>query len=181
MTLVRRLARPLLAATFVQGGLDQLRHPGPKVDAARPLVAKAAGPLHLPNDPETLVRANGAAMAGAGALLALGRLPRLSAVVLAATIVPTTYAGHQFWAESDPERKRQQRQHFVKNMGLLGGAMLAAVDTEGRPGLAWRSRRAAKDAKKAAGHARKDARRATRSARREAKAAAHRAGDAVHR
>ena len=102
MTVVRRVARPLLAAMFIEGGLDALRHPSTKVAKAAPLVHKIAGPMHLPDDPELLVRANGAAMVGAGSLLAVGRLPRLSALVLAATVVPTTLAAHRFWEESDP-------------------------------------------------------------------------------
>jgi uncharacterized membrane protein YphA (DoxX/SURF4 family) len=180
MTIVRRIARPLLSAVFIQNGLDQFRHPATKVEAARPVVNQLAGPLHLPNDPEMLVRANGAAMAGAGALLAVGRLPRLSSMVLAATLVPTTYAGHRFWEVKDPEQKRQQRIHFVKNLGLLGGVLLAAVDTEGRPGLAWRARSVTRDAQRGAKRARKDARRAARQAHHEAKHAARRAGDVVH-
>jgi uncharacterized membrane protein YphA (DoxX/SURF4 family) len=180
MTVVRRIARPLLAAMFIEGGIDQLRHPATKVDAARPLVGKVAGPLRLPDDPETLVRANGAAMAGAGALLALGRLPRLSSLVLATTLVPTTYAGHRFWEVKDPAQRRTQRVHFLKNVSLLGGVLLASVDTEGKPGLVWRSRHAAKDARRAARHAKKDARLASRQARREARHAAHRAGEALH-
>ncbi|MFP5347913.1 MAG: DoxX family membrane protein [Actinomycetes bacterium] len=179
MTLVRRIARPLLATSFVLGGVDQFRHPAVQAEAARPMVAKLAPTVGLPNDPETLVRANGAAMAGAGTLLAIGRLPRLAALVLVASIVPTTYTQHQFWHQSDPTAKRQQLQLFLKNLGLLGGALLAAVDTEGRPGLAWRGKHAAKEAKRAAGHAKKDARRAAKAAKREAKLAAHRAGDAV--
>jgi hypothetical protein len=31
--------------------------------------------------------------------------------------------------------------HFVKNLGLLGGLILAAVDTEGEPSLSWRAKR----------------------------------------
>jgi len=38
MTLVRRVARPLLASMFVVGGMDQFKHPGRKADTARPLV-----------------------------------------------------------------------------------------------------------------------------------------------
>lgn len=181
MTLVRRFARPLLAATFVQTGLEQFRHPATKVEAARPLVSKLAPVLHAPNDPELLVRGNGAAMTGAGALLAIGKLPRLSSLVLAATMVPTTYAGHQFWRQSDPRERRSELQHFVKNLGLLGGVLLASVDTEGRPGLAWRGRRAAKDAKRTAQQAKKEARRAAKAAKREVRLSAHRAGDVVHR
>ena len=101
MTLVRRVARPLLAAIFVVQGLDQLRHPS----ALKPKVAPFAeqlAPLGLPNDPELLVRANGATMVGGGALLATGRVPRLASLALAGALVPTTYVGHPFWAETDP-------------------------------------------------------------------------------
>lgn len=180
MTVVRRIARPLLAAVFVQTGFDQFRHPAPKADAARPLVHRLSGPLHLPDDAETLVRANGAAMAGAGVLLATGRLPRLSSLVLAATIAPTTYVAHPFWEAKDPEERRSQRAHFLKNLGLLGGVLLAAVDTEGRPGLAWRTRHATRDAQRATKRAKAEAKLAARQARREAKHAAKRVGTAVH-
>jgi hypothetical protein len=135
--------------------------------------------LKIPNDPEMFVRVNGGAMAAAGTLLGLGKLPRLSALVLSMTIVPSTYTQYQFWTERDPVAKRVQKQHFMKNLGLLGGALLASVDTEGRPGLAWRSRRAAKDAKRAAAQAKKDARHAAKAAKREASMAMHKAGDKV--
>jgi putative oxidoreductase len=179
MTVVRRLARPLLAAMFIDGGLDQLRHPSSKLGKAEPLLRKVAGPLHLPDDPELLIRANGAAMVGAGTLLATGRLPRLSAMVLAASLVPTTVAGHRFWAESDPVQKRNQRTHFLKNLGLLGGTLLAAVDTGGKPGLPWRARRAAKDAGRTARTAKREARMAGKAAKAEARLVARSALDAV--
>jgi hypothetical protein len=86
-------------------------------------------------------------------------------------MVPTTYAGHPFWQEKDPDIRRQQRTHFLKNLGLLGGVMLAAVDTEGRPGLAWRARRAARDAKREARRASADAKREVSQAMTAARAA----------
>ena len=94
--------------SFVKGGLDSLRHPAARAEAAAPVIHALAEPLHLPDDPELLVRANGAAMVAAGTLLALGRLPRLSALVLAASLVPTTYAGHAFWQENDPAKRAAQ-------------------------------------------------------------------------
>ena len=109
MTLVRRVARPMLAAMFVVGGLDQLKHPARKAETARPLVEKFAPTVGLPDDAELLVRANGVAMVTAGSLLALGRLPRIASAVLAATIVPTTVAAHAFWNEKDPEVRAQQK------------------------------------------------------------------------
>ena len=42
---------------------------------------------------------------------------------------------------------------------MLGGLLLAAVDTEGKPGLAWRARRAAADVRREARQVAKDARR----------------------
>ena len=179
MTLVRRVARPMLAAMFVVGGLDQLKHPGRKVDTARPLVEKVGPAIGLPDDPELLVRANGATMVGAGSLLALGRLPRIACTVLAATVVPTTLAAHAFWQEQDPEVRAQQRVQFLKNLGLLGGLLLAAVDTEGRPGLAYRAKLVGHSASRAARTTRREARHAAHAAAREAKLKAVQAQHAI--
>lgn len=179
MTLVRRLARPMLAATFVVGGTDQLKHPGRKADTAAPLLEKVAPRLGLPSDPELLVRANGVVMVGAGTMLALGRLPRLSAAVLAATLVPTTLAGHQFWRESDPAARAGQRTQFLKNLGMLGGLLIAAVDTEGRPGLAYRAHMAGDSVQRAARTTRREARHAAHTAAREARLKAAQAQHAL--
>jgi putative oxidoreductase len=178
MTLVRRVARPMLAAIFVVQGLEQLRHPQAMAPRAAKLAEQAA-PLGVPNDPELLVRANGAAMVGGGGLLALGRLPRLASLALVGSMVPTTYVGHAFWEETDPAKKKQQRINFLKNVGLVGGLLLASVDTEGRPGLAYRVGMARDDAKRAARLTRREARHAARAARREAKLAASQAHDAL--
>ena len=58
-----------------------------------------------------------------------------------------------------------QRIHFFKNASMLGGLLLAAVDTEGKPGVAWRARRAAADVRREATGLAKDARREARLAR----------------
>ena len=78
-----------------------------------------------------------------GILLATGKFPRVASVVLAGTLIPTTAAGTDFWNEADPVKKEAQRNAFIKNVGLLGGVLLAAVDTEGKPSLAWRGRQKA--------------------------------------
>ncbi|MEP7159660.1 MAG: DoxX family protein [Dermatophilaceae bacterium] len=150
MSLVRRFARPALAAVFITGGLDALRHPAHRTEEAAPLVDKVSELTGLPNDPELMVRANGAAMAIAGLALATGRLPRVASGLLAASLLPATFTGHAFWSESDPTRRREQQIQFQKNLGLLGGVLLAAVDTSGKPGLAWRARSAAHAAKREA-------------------------------
>lgn len=179
MTIVRRAARPLLATIFVVGGLDALRHPGARAAKAAPVIKALAGPMGLPDDPELMVRANGAAMLTGGALLATGRVPRLAATVLAASLVPTTYAGHQFWNDTDPALRAQNRTQFLKNLSILGGVLLAAVDTEGKPGLAYRARMAGDAASRTRASVTKDAKYAARSARREAKLKLASATDAI--
>jgi uncharacterized membrane protein YphA (DoxX/SURF4 family) len=159
----------MLAAVFVVGGLDQFKHPGRTAETARPLVEKLAPTLGLPDDAELLVRASGVAMVSAGSLLALGRLPRIASAVLAATIVPTTVAAQAFWNEQDPEVRATQQTQFLKNLGLLGGLLLAAVDTEGRPGLAYRAKLVNRSAHRAARTTRREARHAAHAAAREAK------------
>ena len=67
---------------------------------------------------------------------------RPAAVVLAATLVPTTLAGHRFWEEDDPAARRHQTIHVLKNVAMMGGLLLAAADTGGRPSVPWRAKRA---------------------------------------
>lgn len=171
MTPVRLLARPLLASVFISGGINALRAPVAHGAKAEPVVDAVAEPLGLPEDPELLAQVNGGVMIGAGILLALGKAPRLSSAALAATLIPTTYAGHRFWEATDEAERDGQRIHFMKNLGLLGGLALAAVDTEGRPGVLWRARGAARTAKREAQATVRVAKAETHRARAEVKAA----------
>ena len=167
----------MLAAVFVRSGFDAMMNPDRLVDRAKPVsdaLAPTLDAFGLPTDARTLVQANGAAQLAGGLLLASGTAPRTGALVLAGSMVPTTFAGHPFWQEDDPGQRARQRTQFLKNLGLFGGLLLAAVDTEGRPGLAWRAghlaghaqdslRRAAKSTARETRRATADARRAARS------------------
>lgn len=168
MSLVRLVARPLLAAKFIWDGVDHARHPSTRSDTVAPAVTRLAGLTKVPDDPDLIVRVNGIAMSAAGVLLALGKAPRLSATVLALTVLPATIADNNFWSEPDPEAKRAKRRQFLNNLGLFGGVLLATVDTAGQPGLAWRGNRAVKDAKRAGRLARRDAERVVHDVTREA-------------
>lgn len=172
MTITRLIARPMLASIFVAGGVNALRNTdvhaqkAQKVtDSVVPMAQRAAPSLPIPSDAKTLVRVNAGAQILAAAALATGRAPRLSATVLAASLVPTTLAGHRFWEETDPQARAGQRLQFIKNTSILGGLLLAGVDTEGRPGLAWRARRATTDVRREARRLAKDARQEARLAK----------------
>ncbi|MEV4203919.1 DoxX family protein [Nocardia salmonicida] len=145
---VRRIARALLGTTFVAAGVNGLMNQKPRAAAANALADKGRTGLpdalaaRVPDDPSQFVRVNSAAQVVGGLLLASGRAPRPAALVLAATVVPGTVTEQDFWAESDPDRKAAKRVGFLKDLGLLGGLMIAAADTEGKPSLGWRARRA---------------------------------------
>ncbi|CAN5213542.1 DoxX family protein [soil metagenome] len=147
MAISRKIARPMMAGMFVAGGLDAVKQPESKAEAAEPVTTTLAGPLGLPEDTAQLVKINGAVQIGAGLMFATGRLPRLAAATLAVSLIPTTLAGHRFW-EADDDARAGQRNHFFKNVSMLGGLILAATDTEGRPSLAWRARKAAERAQR---------------------------------
>jgi putative oxidoreductase len=164
MSLVRRFARPLLAASFISGGIDTLRNPGPRVPAAEKVVSPLVEKVPQLSNVEQVVKIDAAIKVVAGTLFALGKFPRLSAAALIASLVPTTAAGHRFWEESDPAKRKHHQVHFLKNAGIVGGLMLAAVDTEGRPSLAWRAQHAPRALSHAANDLRRDAELALHSA-----------------
>lgn len=118
----------MLASIFVAGGVESLRNPRGPAKAAEPVVDLISRSVpQVPHDPELFVRVNGAVHVLSGTLFALGRFPRLNALVLAGTLVPTTWGGHRYWEESDAGRRADQQMHFMKNVGLLGGLLLAVA------------------------------------------------------
>jgi uncharacterized membrane protein YphA (DoxX/SURF4 family) len=166
---VRTVARVLLSGIFVISGARSVANPAPfavrakrVTDRLNPLLERLDVPI--PTDAETLVRVNGAAQVAAGLLLATGHLTRPAAAVLAGSMVPTTLAGHPFWTIDDPAERVSHKVHFLKNLSMLGGLLLAAADTQGKPGLRWR-------AEHAVGDGRRSVRRAVHTARRDARIA----------
>ena len=118
-----------MGAIFVISGLDVLANPEPRAKAAKPVVDAVANLFPIaPRDPVTAVSLNAAVHLGAGALLAAGIVPRLAALTLATSIVPTTFGGHRFWEFADPAQRAQQQIQFLKNAAILGGLLIAAFD-----------------------------------------------------
>jgi putative oxidoreductase len=172
MTLLRLVARPMLASMFIVGGFGAIRNPAalaprvqPVTDKLVPLAKKALPSAPIPEDTATLIRLTGVVQVVAGIALATGKQPRTAALALAASTLPTTFTAHRFWEESDPRAKANERAHFLKNLSMTGGLLLAGVDTAGKPGLAWRAQHAAKDARREAKHAKHAAGREAKLAR----------------
>ncbi len=153
--LLRRIARPLLAAPFVYDGVQAALHPAEHVEAARDgaaLVTETLGAEPLSDTQVSLlVRVHGAATAFAGLLLAVGRTPRTAALTLAALTAPLAVA-HQPFTSKGAERSLRTAA-FVKDLGKVGAAVVAGIDLEGRPGLSYRVRLAREKASHELEHA----------------------------
>jgi uncharacterized membrane protein YphA (DoxX/SURF4 family) len=149
MTLLRSAARTMLASYFVVSGLKAIRDPESLVPAAEPLVDGVVPQVQrfapeqvsdlVPTDAKTWVRINGALELVGGVALATGKGRRLGAGLLALSLVPTTIGKYPFWSRSDPAERAADRDHFLKNLSLLGGVLIASRDTEGRPSLGYRA------------------------------------------
>ena len=127
MRMIHLLTRPLLAALFVVGGIDVLLNPDPRAKLAAPVVEQVGRAAStVPLDPLNAVRANAVTHIVAGSMLGMSILPRLAALTLAASLLPTTWAGHRFWELEEPTQRAQQRTHFLKNVAILGGLLDAA-------------------------------------------------------
>jgi putative oxidoreductase len=130
---LRIAARALTGSTYALLGYDALRAPGARIDQAAPMLAAMRKVAPLPDD-ELVVRGNAGVQTVAGTFLALGILPRTSALALIGSLVPTTIAGHGFWAIEDPVSRKMQRIQFHKNMAMIGGLLLAALDNPSAKG-----------------------------------------------
>lgn len=149
-SLLQTAGRMLTAPIFITGGLSAVKDPAGKaamaestLDAIREYVPG------LPDDNELLVRINGGVQILAGATLLLGIKPKLSALALAGSLIPTTLAGHSFWEMEGGDAKAHQTQ-FSKNLAALGGLLLIAGDGDNTKAIEKAAKKAAKKAEKRA-------------------------------
>jgi putative oxidoreductase len=177
MSLIRVLARPLLAAPVIVGGIDALTHPESTAEVSERAARGVTGriPPLAALGPDAAVRLNGGVMVASGALLAIGRAPRLASLAIAASLVPQIVErAREYRAnakDGDPAARAEQRKDLVRSAGVLGGVLLAAVDTAGRPSLGRRAKFASGHlgtaAAASAGLARRELQHATHDAKRE--------------
>ena len=143
MSLVRRLARPLLAAPFVLEGARTALHPDREIDvapAAFEQLDKKLASTSVPRvvDSRAIVRGAGVVAMGAGLLYATNRAPRLAAGLLLTTTSIGIANRKKVW-ELRGEELTTEVQSILTDAGLLGAVLLAVVDHEGRPSLGYRA------------------------------------------
>jgi putative oxidoreductase len=66
-------------------------------------------------------------LAGVGGLsILLGYRAKIGAWFIVLFLVPVTVTMHNFWAVTDPMMAQMQQAMFMKNLSILGGALLIA-------------------------------------------------------
>ena len=105
----------------------------PKLKSALPESVRS----YLPEDATGLAKLTGALQVAGGISLATGIGRRVGAGVLALSSLPALCAANPL--AKGPGQAAAQAE-LGTNVALLGGVLLAAQDTEGKPNLAWRLR-----------------------------------------
>jgi putative oxidoreductase len=105
--------RALFAAIFVLAGANHFS-PHAIQDAAAQGVPMSS--LAVP--------VSGALALAGGLSVLLGYRARAGAWLLVLFLVPVTFVMHPFWAASGPELAQMHRIMFLKNLSMLGGALL---------------------------------------------------------
>ncbi|GAA5229500.1 DoxX family protein [Arthrobacter cryoconiti] len=148
MSIVRVIARPMLAASFILSGIDRLRHAEQTAEQLSGVLSRVSDALPVAASEKTLARVVAGTQIGAGVLLASGKFSRGAAMLLTLTTGLSTFVEYRSADSLTKEAKSHRRSQLIKNISLLGGALLASVDTAGKPGLGWQAEHLIKSGKK---------------------------------
>ena len=114
------IARVLISLVFLLNGLGIVD----TTIAVREVIERGA-PADLAS---VLVMAGRVLEVVAGAALALGILPRYSAVGLIVFLVPAILIGHAFWLATGTQVLQVQAINFFKNVSIAAGLLLIAAN-----------------------------------------------------
>jgi putative oxidoreductase len=109
------LGRLLFSTIFIVAGLGHF------TQAEIGMAAQQGVPL-----PSLLVPAAGVLALVGGVSILVGYHTRIGAGLLVLFLVPVTLVMHNFWALKDPVMAQMQQAHFMKNMSLLGSALIVS-------------------------------------------------------
>ena len=115
MRYVTLVGRILFSAIFIIAGVGHFTH------AEIGYAAQQGVPFA-----SLLVPASGLMALAGGLSILLGYHAKAGAVLVAVFLVPVTLALHRFWAETDPMMAQLQLAMFLKNVSMLGGALIVS-------------------------------------------------------
>ncbi len=74
--------------------------------------------------PQIAVIFTGFLLLGGGLSILLGYYPKIGVLLLLMFFIPVTFIMHNFWAYTEPMQRMAQSINFMKNMALLGSALM---------------------------------------------------------
>ncbi len=122
MKTAEMLGRILYGGFFLYSGINHFKN----VKG----MAQYTAAKNVPN-PEWAVEASGALLIFGGASILLGVKPRAGATAIAVFLAGVSPVMHDFWTHSDPQQRRNDMIHFMKNMAMLGASLLIAGTEKG--------------------------------------------------
>lgn len=145
--MLRRTSRTLMSGLFMAEGIEQVTRPVPDPDAPPRI------PLVDDEQATSAVRVGGALQVAGAVMLVTDVTPRLGAGLIGIGLLPSTAAGLNGGALTRSEQAR----FVLRNLALVGATTIAALDTQGEPGIGWRAGRLAHDAGREAEWRRREA------------------------
>ncbi|MFU1795053.1 DoxX family protein [Paenibacillus azoreducens] len=115
MDVILLIGRILFGATFILSGIGHLKN--------RKETAQIAGAAGVPV-PQLLTFISSLLALFGGLSLALGYHIEIGCVLLLLFLLPVTFIMHSFWTYADPNEAGNQQGHFMKNIALIGAALI---------------------------------------------------------
>ncbi len=118
------LGRALFGGYFLYSGLNHFRN--------KAMLSGYGASKGVPY-PEAAVTGSGAMILVGGLSLLTGVRPKLGASLIGAFLLGVTSQMHDFWNLEDGQQRMGEQTNFLKNVALLGGALMAAAIPEPWP------------------------------------------------
>lgn len=115
MSILIQLGQIMVAAFYLMNGYNHLT----QADA----MAGYAASKGIPSA-KLAVQGTGVLMIVAGLLILIGYWIWLAVLLLVLFYIPVTYMMHNFWTIKDPMQRQNDMIHFMKNLALLGSALM---------------------------------------------------------
>ena len=109
------LGRAIFGGFFVYNGINHLQHSAGMGQYAAAKGVPAA---------EQAVQATGLMLLAGGLSIMAGLKPRQGLAAIIAFLVPVSLQMHRFWEETDAQKRQMEMTQFMKNMALVGAALM---------------------------------------------------------
>jgi uncharacterized membrane protein YphA (DoxX/SURF4 family) len=116
--------RALFGGYFLYNGINHFRNKG--------MLSSYAASKGVPY-PDAAVAGSGAMLLLGGLSLLTGVRPKLGASLISGFLLGVTPRMHDFWNVGDGQQRMGEQVNFLKNVGLLGGTLMAAAIREPWP------------------------------------------------